>query len=40
VQVSLLARRRAAGDDADREALPRLLPLTINGIAAGLQSTG
>ena len=36
VQVSLLARLRAAPD----ETLPRLLALTVNGIAAGLQSTG
>jgi phosphoenolpyruvate carboxylase len=36
VQVSLLARLRAAPE----ETLPRLLALTVNGIAAGLQSTG
>jgi phosphoenolpyruvate carboxylase len=36
VQVSLLARLRATPD----ETLQRLLALTINGIAAGLQSTG
>jgi len=39
--VSLLARLRAAPDQApEREALQRLLALTVNGIAAGLQSTG
>jgi len=41
VQVSLLARLRAAPDQApERDALQRLLALTVNGIAAGLQSTG
>jgi len=41
VQVSLLGRRRATPDDLpEREALQRLLALTVNGIAAGLQSTG
>jgi phosphoenolpyruvate carboxylase len=41
VQVSLLARRRATPDDApERDTLQRLLALTVNGIAAGLQSTG
>ena len=41
VQVSLLARLRAAPDPApERDVLQRLLALTVNGIAAGLQSTG
>jgi phosphoenolpyruvate carboxylase len=41
VQVSLLARGRAQPEHApEREVLPRLLALTVNGIAAGLQSTG
>ena len=41
VQVSLLARLRATPDQApERDALQRLLALTVNGIAAGLQSTG
>jgi phosphoenolpyruvate carboxylase len=41
VQVSLLARLRAAPDQApERDVLQRLLALTVNGIAAGLQSTG
>jgi phosphoenolpyruvate carboxylase len=41
VQVSLLARRRAQPEPApDRDVVPGLLALTVNGIAAGLQSTG
>ena len=41
VQVSLLARLRAAAEPApERDVLQRLLALTVNGIAAGLQSTG
>jgi phosphoenolpyruvate carboxylase len=41
LQVMLLARLRArAADDPERERLLRLVQLTVNGIAAGLQATG
>ncbi|HZC33127.1 MAG TPA: phosphoenolpyruvate carboxylase, partial [Candidatus Bathyarchaeia archaeon] len=41
MQVSLLARLRACQpDDPERERLLRLVQLTVNGIAAGLQRTG
>jgi phosphoenolpyruvate carboxylase len=41
MQVTLLARLRAcAPDDPDRARLLRLVQLTVNGIAAGLQRTG
>jgi phosphoenolpyruvate carboxylase len=40
-QVTLLARLRACEpDDPERERLLRLVQLTVNGIAAGLQRTG
>ncbi|MCO5171866.1 MAG: phosphoenolpyruvate carboxylase [Planctomycetes bacterium] len=39
-QVELLARLRAAGDDAERARLREVLFTTINGIAAGLQTAG
>jgi len=38
---ALAALRNAAGDDpGERERLERLLLLTVNGVAAGLQNTG
>ncbi|HET9520306.1 MAG TPA: phosphoenolpyruvate carboxylase [Candidatus Limnocylindrales bacterium] len=41
LQVTLLARLRACPlDDPGRERLLRLVQLTVNGIAAGLQATG
>jgi phosphoenolpyruvate carboxylase len=41
MQVTLLARLRACGPaDPERERLLRLVQLTVNGIAAGLQRTG
>ncbi|HEX5825169.1 MAG TPA: phosphoenolpyruvate carboxylase [Candidatus Limnocylindrales bacterium] len=41
MQVTLLARLRACGPvDPQRERLLRLVQLTVNGIAAGLQRTG
>ncbi len=41
LQVRLLARlRRLATDDPEREQVLRLVQLTVNGVAAGLQNTG
>jgi phosphoenolpyruvate carboxylase len=40
LQVELLRRYRAASDDDQRDSLRRLLFLSINGIAAAMQSTG
>jgi phosphoenolpyruvate carboxylase len=41
LQVRLLARLRAlSADDPERERVLRLVQLTVNGVAAGLQSTG
>ena len=41
VQVALLRRLRAlAEDDPEREAVRRLVALSVNGVAAGLQNTG
>ena len=41
LQVRLLARLRAlAPDDPERDRVLRLVQLTVNGVAAGLQSTG
>ncbi len=41
LQVRLLARLRAMRpDDPERERVVRLVQLTVNGVAAGLQSTG
>ncbi len=39
IQIDLLRRAREAGDD-EREALTPLLQASVNGIAAGMQSTG
>ncbi|MBZ0172317.1 MAG: phosphoenolpyruvate carboxylase, partial [Phycisphaerales bacterium] len=39
IQIDLLARARR-GDNADRERLTPLLQLSVNGVAAGMQSTG
>ena len=41
LQVRLLARLRALpADDPDRGRVLRLVQLTVNGVAAGLQNTG
>jgi phosphoenolpyruvate carboxylase len=40
LQVELLRRYRSADDDDERDRLRRLLFLSINGIAAAMQSTG
>jgi phosphoenolpyruvate carboxylase len=40
LQVTLLSRLRAARPGAERDRLLRLVQLTVNGIAAGLQRTG
>jgi phosphoenolpyruvate carboxylase len=41
LQVRLLARlRRMPPDDSERERVLRLVQLTVNGVAAGLQNTG
>jgi phosphoenolpyruvate carboxylase len=41
LQVRLLARLRTmTDDDPDRARVRRLVQLTVNGVAAGLQSTG
>jgi phosphoenolpyruvate carboxylase len=40
LQIELLRRYRNAPDDADRDALRQALFLSINGIAAAMQSTG
>jgi phosphoenolpyruvate carboxylase len=41
IQVRMLARLRAMpADDPERERVLRLVQLTVNGVAAGLQSTG
>jgi phosphoenolpyruvate carboxylase len=40
-QVRLLARLRSLGpDDPERERVVRLIQLTVNGVAGGLQNTG
>jgi phosphoenolpyruvate carboxylase len=40
VQIQLLSRLRAAGDAGARERVREVLLLTVNGIAAGLQTVG
>jgi phosphoenolpyruvate carboxylase len=40
LQLRALAALRAPSPDQDRERVERLLLLTVNGVAAGLQNTG
>jgi phosphoenolpyruvate carboxylase len=40
LQLRALAALRAPAPDTERERLERLLLLTVNGVAAGLQNTG
>ena len=40
LQLRALAALRDPSDDQDRERVERLLLLTVNGVAAGLQNTG
>jgi phosphoenolpyruvate carboxylase len=40
LQLRALAALRAPGEQSDRERIERLLLLTVNGVAAGLQNTG
>ncbi len=40
IQIDLMNRYRSAGDDGHRDAIRELLFLSLNGIAAAMQSTG
>jgi phosphoenolpyruvate carboxylase len=40
LQLRALSALRDPSDDQDRERVERLLLLTVNGVAAGLQNTG